>query len=486
MTPTEPTAPELPASIPVRSDIRDLLFNIAEGWTPSPMVVGPVEHLRFNDIDFSEVAPQVHLEGDRLVATLGQGRHSFRTRELLPFPFGGALEGTCSSKTTFHGSSILHVSWGADLTIELGSWVVLDGDAPSLWIGRVEGAKNLTFGGNLIVERTRADGLHLGRAGHLRLSGTYVYYLVQSGERSKPVWHLLLDTGAGVPDEEALGRDFLLLQFVLGRQLRIAELLGVTGGGRTVGSTTGSGTRTNLQRRSVPPVPFGQNNDAWIDECWAALLFERASAILTARPETRTAYMMAFDSYLDSMTLHVDADYLRLQITLEAFAYWILQLASQEERAVVKDKAAWKQWVKDHSAEIRALASPGFEDSLFNRVIAVYRPSSGRVVPSAFLDFDLTLTPEMADELKNRDVVVHQGLMAPDGYEGERELRRIAMVRTLLVALMARTVDYGGAINGWEIGALGRPVEPVDWWTIRTDDRRLASQTFIAEKPLGE
>ncbi|MEI9948260.1 MAG: hypothetical protein WDO74_04600 [Pseudomonadota bacterium] len=486
MTTTEPTAQELPASIPVRPDIRDLLVNIAEGWTPIPMVIDPVEHLRFNGIDFSEIAPRVRLEGDRLVATLGQGRHSSRTRELLPFPFGGVLEGTCSSKATFRGSDSLHVSWGAELTIELGSWVVLEGDAPSLWIGRVEGAKNLTFGGNLIVERIREDGLRLGRAGHLRLSGTYVYYLVQSGERNTPVWHLLLDTGAGVPDEEALGRDFLLLQFVLGRQLRILELLGITGDGRTVGSSTGAGTRKNLHRRSVPPVPFGQNNDAWVDECWAALLFERVCATLTSRPETRTAYMMAFDSYLDSLSLHVDADYLRLQITLEAFAYWILRLASQEERAVVKDKAAWKQWVKDHTTEIRALASPGFEESLFNKVMGVYRLSSGRVVPSAFLAFELTLTPEMTDELEKRDVVVHQGLMAPDGYEAERELRRIAIVRTLLVALIAKTVDYGGAINGWEVGALGRPTEPVDWWNIRVDDRQLASQTFVAEKTHDE
>ena len=271
MTSTEPAVQELPASIPVRPDIRDLLFNIAEGRTPSPMIVDPVEHLRFNDIDFSEVAPHVRLEADRLVATFGQGRHSFRTRELLPFPLGGALEGTCSSKATFHGSNVLHVSWGADLTIELGSWVVLNGDAPSLWIGRVEGAKNLAFGGNLIVERIGADGLRLGRAGHLRLSGTYVYYLVQSGERSTPIWHLLVDTGAGVPDEEVLGRDFLLLQFVLGRQLRIANLVGVTSDGRAMGSTTGTGTRNNLHRHSVPPVPYGQNNDAWIDECWAAL-----------------------------------------------------------------------------------------------------------------------------------------------------------------------------------------------------------------------
>ena len=44
---------------------------------------------------------------------------------------------------------------------------------------------------------------------------------------------------------------------------------------------------------------------------------------------------------------------------------------------------------------------------------------------------------------------------AAEGYDGDRDLRSISLVRTLLIALIAKTVGYAGAINGWEIGIAG-------------------------------
>jgi len=71
--------------------------------------------------------------------------------------------------------------------------------------------------------------------------------------------------------------------------------------------------------------------------------------------------------------------------------------------------------------------------------------------------------------------------MAPDGYDGDRDFRRVALVRTMLVALIAKAVDYAGAINGWEVGQSGYPVEPEGWWNVGDDDRLLAQRTFVAE-----
>lgn len=150
---------------------------------------------------------------------------------------------------------------------------------------------------------------------------------------------------------------------------------------------------------------------------------------------------------------------------------------------MVKDKAAWKQWVKENSAAIRSLAAAGFEESLFNKVMGVYRLSSGRVVPSAFVAHGLALPDELAKELEARDVVVHQGLMAPDGYDADRDFRRVDMVRTMLVALICKAVGYSGAINGWEIGPMGYPLQPTEWWTVRDEDYQLASRVYTAEGP---
>ena len=114
--------------------------------------------------------------------------------------------------------------------------------------------------------------------------------------------------------------------------------------------------------------------------------------------------------------------------------------------------------------------------------MGVYRLSSGRVVPSAFLAFEVTLTPEMTIELEGRDVIVHQGIMSPDDFDPKVVQHRVATIRTLLVALIAKTVGYGGAINGWEVGQLGYPMEPHAWWTILEEDRLQALQTHVAEE----
>jgi hypothetical protein len=290
-----------------------------------------------------------------------------------------------------------------------------------------------------------------------------------------------VDPGSAILHREALERDFQLLQFVVGCQLRIGMLLGTSRDGRTIAAMTGLGTRNDLDPRSIPPVPINRDNDTCIDESWASLLFDRASAHLSARPESRTAFWMAIDTYLDTMGQRLDADYLRLQVGLEAFAYWMLRLTSQDERMVVTDKVAWKKWVKDNAAAIRALAAKGFEESLLQKVMGVYRLSSGRVVPSAFLAYDLPLTEELAAELERRDVVVHQGLMAPEGYDADRDLRRVAMIRSLLVALMARAVGYNGAINGWELGKLGHAIAPIGWWGVTENEQELARKRYVAD-----
>lgn len=471
----------LPESIPVPDQIRDLLLNLATGWAPNPFVIETVESVRFSGVDFTDVSWEATLENDRLIAKVPGGVPHARARELRPFPFQGELECARSNGGSVRAADIASVSEGADLAIEFDDWLALEGDEPALWVGRVEGATDLGSGGNLIVEKVRPDGLRLGRSGHLRLLGAYIYYLIQSGDRSVPTWHLLADTGAGAPDREALECDFSILQFVLGRQLRVASFVGVAKDGRSIGSRAGIGSRRNLNRNAVQPVPFERNDSQWLSECWVAILFERMSRAMVSKQEARSAYAMAINSYLDAMTNHVDADYLRLQVALEAFAFWSLRLTHAEERMVVKSKEDWKRWVKANADAIRSLASEGFAESLYNKVMGVYRLSSGRVVPSAFLAFEVLLTPEMTIELEGRDVIVHQGIMASDDFDPAVVRHRVGIIRTLLVALIAKTVGYGGAINGWEVGQLGYSMEPHAWWTILEEDRLQALQTHVAE-----
>jgi hypothetical protein len=149
------------------------------------------------------------------------------------------------------------------------------------------------------------------------------------------------------------------------------------------------------------------------------------------------------------------------------------------EDEIVVDKKKWKEWVKANEQAIRTHAKPGFDNSLYNKVLSVYRLASGKVVPNAFNSLCLPLTEEMTAELAGRDLVVHRGLMAPDGYDVDRDLRRVAIVRTMLVALVALVCGYRGAILGWEHDYFGTAFAPEHWWKIDPEERERAQQKYL-------
>ena len=478
---------------PVSEQLRSLLCAIAYGWTPTPFTIGRVESLHYGDIDLSNHDSMLYVEESKFNAVISSFSRDGHRDIPMPLSIQGKLSGTLEGGYQFDGDLVCYLSRGATasrisdfhdaLLIRTSVWSIINDSAPSLWFGRIEGVFDSVFSGNLIIEKRKATGPLAGERCHFFLSGAYHYYLIRHGREESAQWQLLIDTqNAGAPDMEKLGRDFLAIQFVLGRQLRLPELLGVASDNRTVAWMRGCDTRKCREETSYPPVPFGRTNDGFADASWPALFFERLSAAWHSGPESYSSYWMALEAYLESMRNHLDSDYMRLQIALEALGFWLHTHKNQEEPIDVKDKERWKKWIKDNESTIRDHAVPGREDALIQKVITAYRRSSGKIVPSAFVDYGLPLTSEMKSELDGRNVVVHQGLMAPKGYNVERDLRRVALVRTMLVGLIAKSVSYGGAINGWQIGNMGYPVEPSAWWTINDNEHRLAQVTYIAEE----
>lgn len=481
----------LAPSMPVPEAVRGLLCALAYGWTPVAMRLGRVEQFSCSGLDLSDSVLELSLGKNRLRVTVGHPG----LNKLMPFPMDGQLDGTLDGGARFHGAMILSVSRSLSasqefgrrevVTIEAGTWAIAEGDAPSHWVGAVEGMREINFSGNLIIERRAADMPIAGHRRHFALFGRYAYYFVQTrdSDRSSPAWHLVVDTnGTGTPDMEAVGRDFLTLEFVLGRQLSMPMLVGLDPNRRTVACIVGFDRRQYLEKHSFPPVPMERDNENWIDISWPSLFFEKISATWRQLPPSDKSYWLALDMYLDAMQLHLDFDYMRLQIGLEAFAFWLLKQRGDGDPLDVKSKDAWEAWVRENKNAIRSFALEGREDALIMKVKGACRLASGNVVPSAFVAYGLKLTKNLREELRGRDIVVHQGLMAPNGYDTVADLRRVALVRTMLVALVGRAVGYRGAINGWEVGGRGYPKEQRDWWEVAEDDRVLAERSFIAEE----
>lgn len=486
-TADEGMSPEPLSQLP--AGVRHVLCELAYGWHPSPVELRNLEHLSYRGTDLTEYVERLSIDGGRLVATLNIDEPDvFSTADM-----DAALEATLQDGTRVSAEHALklgrQVSISKDaglaitVTLEMDNWRIQQPLSPLLWIGQVAGMRGINFSGNLVVERTRPGAPVAWFRRHFLLSGAYSYYFVQYKQRNTSDWYLVVDTkGASTLDRELLGRDFLVLEFVLGRQMRLEQLLGVTANQCTVACVPGFDRRQHLQERSVPPVPIERNNDGWVDLSWVPDLFARISAAWRQLPQSDNSYWIALDMYLDAMQLHLDFDYMRLQIGLEAFAFWHLRRSNNGDPLDVTNQDAWGQWVRDNREAIRAHALPGREDALVQKVKGAARLASGNVVRTAFASFGIALQKELRQELRGRDVIVHQGLMAPDGYEADRDLRRVSLIRTMLVALVACSAGYRGAINGPAIGGLGDPIEQGDWWTVSEQARGDARRVFLIEE----
>lgn len=178
---------------------------------------------------------------------------------------------------------------------------------------------------------------------NLRLAGTYVYYLVCP----KDAWSLIVDTGAGaVPDRYALWRDFLTSELALGKQLQMRFLCGLDQSGAAVAYFGGySGEDYPVDTRQ-PPVPLRRGLEV--------PMFEAVSKAFREQPELH--WPIALQSYLDSFTRNIEIAYLRVQVAIEAFAYWILKARKELDYSLVEDVKKWEKWGKDNAGAIRSHA----------------------------------------------------------------------------------------------------------------------------------
>jgi len=510
---TEP-ATSRPDPLPVPAHLCSLLCSIADGWTPAPLALGQVLSIHYGDIDLSNTAPSVYIEDSKLVAVVDSFSHQSHRNIPGSLNSNGTLSGTLSGDYIFEGDLVCSLGCGNhvsikekntsdSLIIKTSNWHIRSDVKPSVWIGRLGGELDIERSGNLIIERREHPDEFMGIRQHLFLSGAYSYYLVQQGANQNPAWYIVIETQQTENlDMNVLGLDFLVIQFVLGRQLRMPDLLGITSDQHTIAWRRGCSTQRHIEKNSYPPVPLGQTNVGYVDTAWSALFFSKISQAWRDNPKSHNVFRMAMGAYLDSMSNHLDSDYMKLQIALEAFAKWLLSGNPQNARMNVKDESKWKKWVNDHSAEIMSHAETGREKVLIDKLISVSKQSSSKSasserVPVIFSHYGLVLRPEMKKELIERNTIAHQSLMSPEGYDVDRDLRRVALVRSMLVGLLAKAVEYAGAINGWELEELGKlgevgelklikfgyPAEPPsDWWAIDDAARQHAQKTYIAEE----
>ncbi len=304
----------------------------------------------------------------------------------------------------------------------------------------------------------------LGKKGHnLRVQGSYDLYIVSLGGDE---FCIVVDTHGEPLDHGKLDRDFRALEFSMGQPCSLNYLVAVDIDHKVAGAAgLDFGGREPKHAQARCPVAGSKElhihegqpveEDKWIPVlCW--LVANKIDADGKDSP-----LFLATAAYLDSLTGHIHANYLLAQVALEAFCSAVVE---QETGVLVRDSKAWIRFVKERK---HLILEHAVDDEagrkLVNKVISSQQaPSTDRV--EAALEHWRLEVPEVAHaEVKKRSYSAHRFLMAKESDADWQELAdRLAIIQTLLVAVVAKYVGYKGPIVDWK-WKTGRRAIP-GWW----------------------
>lgn len=450
-----------------------LVLKIVSGWSPSPPRLASASTLSWDGCSLRPqrvriVNDHVEVEATSQSDLWDRAHHTDPSRSfLISFENGLDLQ---AEKSLFRSLSM--GQQGSRATLAGYNWSAHrkgEGGAIITWVAQLEGDINL-HGGNLSTRAFSEVGGHL-TTDHLRLSGAYTYYLVWSRRAGNKVWHLLICTPDGRrPKRDLLLKDFIALQFVLGRCLRTSLVVGI---GPDLSEVYWLGEQYGNQgNNSEPVIPlfFGKAS-------WAPVLFEKISSSLRSAPDDRRL-LSALSYYMESLDDHLDGRYLKRHVAVEAISRTILDAVETVPSFV--DLKKWGKWLHDQESAIREMAEPDCEDELVRVLHAMPGGLHGPWSKTALRSVSVPLSAEQEAVLEEYEAVTTTGLFRSEVSDSiESGLRSNAILRTLLTALVARHVGYAGEIAGWEREPR-RPYQPPppDWWPVSEQEIEAASRPY--------
>jgi hypothetical protein len=458
------------------------VVRLASGWRPTAPTFAAVERVEWNGLDLKFANASSRFRDEQLLIELECGLHDDMPTSNAAAPLVAHLTdgGRFTSEESFFDSRGMHLSPATGTgkssfrcTAFDWAWRDAAGENPVVWFASVRGRYDGT--GNVAV---RANGsVHYHGAW---LEGASLRFFLLEREKSEDLEFdmLVFAPTSGMLSAKELRMDQLALRFCLGQHLFVEQMIGVDADGRAVevrGTHLGSPPRRG--HRAAPAIPAHPRT------AWIAPLFTKLSRAFSNRGELVTASTY----YVEAVGRFLDSEYLEVQVALEGLAKALAEHDGVAEPQSVRDRSAWKKWVKDHDTEIRSHAPPGGEKWLVDRIYEVVRRATGRLVADAFVRYGRPLGDEQQEIVGDRNAVAHTSSMTPDGtYVVDRDIRKIRMVRSMLVALICVAVGYYGKIAGWDRDSEWSGFEaPEDWWPVAEEDAVAARAVFWAEVPEG-
>lgn len=264
-------------------------------------------------------------------------------------------------------------------------------------------------------------------------------FMIPSGDRR--AWRLAFEARGGAPPtEDHVVRVIAVLSFTFGIPFRIGVLQAVGENGIQRGLVhLGLADLRPLREPSERPAVPIENVVHLVDFVELALRFmvrENASALLAA-----------FHLHGASYEGFVDTQFLMAWIAAETVATWAIdnkKMRPPGQRRIA-DTTKWRSWVRLHKKEIKELAEPGYEVSLYDKIFySDYQTPSS--VQRVFRDQGLW-NDAMNEVEQVRNLVAHEGLMCGrNPRDWRRDLALVTLAQTLVTAVIAILVGYDGPI----------------------------------------
>lgn len=468
----------------VDGTIRDLLIDLAFGYQSIPEpVLAPLREGTWDRFPLHGSSSTFSRHGSALHLVLATDEYDlgelWRMMKVRNQPANLRLQdGSSLGAELTHMANMKPGEAYTELNIQLYQWTWATAVTPHVWVGRLQG--KVPELGNLSLIEWKNDRPKVSHRG-FRFSGKYTWYILR--EEKQDVSTVLVDAAGAALERDALREEFHALQFTLGGGLRLDYLTGLDGNRNVVGAMSlGSLERPRSKYR--PPVAHRFDEaDKWLPE------FFRLVALKISQRGAEPL-IIAIASYLDSQADHLDGAYLKAHVGLEAFGKRIVAESSPD--LLVKDEVEWKKWVSSllPAIQSRVVGSKQVDVSrqveiIRNKFVAAMFAPSGDVVRKALQMHGIEVPVDVREEIKKRNYPAHGFLMNKSvDLEIDRDVRRLELIQTLIVALVAVYVGYTGPIHGYNVADDGGRLPP-DWWPVRLYDDDVQVQYVCERRVVG-
>lgn len=452
-----------------------MLRRLSRGWLPPHTPSLGVVSLRSGEAELDFLASRMRPEGDRLLVeyeisgAVPSASGAPRDELNPPSIFGKCEDGTTFSLRDAVATRVTEEdlkSLVERVVITSQDWSIRRSSTRAqLWAGIVDTELHLGPG-NMSLTTTRSES-----RGHYRLSGShYVYYLIRTGPDRNGRWIFAVDPqGAPQLDRGLLRDEITNLAFSFGCPFNVSKLHGLDERGAPV-AFEGSdfGLHHPPRPRVAAPVPERGDPTGWSVSFFKALSAGFASPDASVRDGLRRAIRHYLDALSDS-----SASGFELKMLLGSLV--AARLVLGERAALVATREPWDGWIAGNRGQIEELAVRGLADELMTAIRRCEQPGEASLIRMALSRVGLEITDGMEAAI---DAAVGQ---LSGGRAEERSARqRGVYLRTLLVALLAKKIGYGGPICGWEDRAPHLSDLPADpsWWKV---DGSVTAELFSAE-----